>query len=240
MKLIQNIATFLLTLSCVAPLSAQSDSYRLEVGDFSELKVSDGINVRYICSPDSAGMAYFSCPKNVAGMLMFSNNKNRLNIQLATEGETLERVPEITVCSMTLQKAENLGDSTLFIAGLNPVRDFKAEVIGNGSLIVNGLKAHKADIAIKTGNGHIVVNGRTQRAGLKNVGTGTLEASGLKADDVKCNVLGTGTIDCNASTVLTIVGAGSGKVYYGGTPEKITNRSIGIKAYSMDSKQVVE
>lgn len=95
-------------------------------------------------------------------------------------------------------------------------------------------------MAIRTGNGHLVVTGTTRDANLKNVGTGTLEASGLKSENTKCHVLGTGPIDCNASVTLSINGAGSGKVYYGGSPSKITNRSLGIKAISVDNKQEIE
>ena len=40
---------------------------------------------------------------------------------------------------------------------------------------------------------------------------------------------------CNASESLVIFGAGSGKVYYTGSPAKVSNRTIGVKAISIDS-----
>lgn len=220
--------------------SAQTKPYRLYVEDFSELKVSDGINVEYYCSTDSAGWAYFECDPTIADMLMFTNNKNKLNIQIASDGEKVSNIPTVRVYSMTLQKVENSGDSLVKIVRTLPVREFSGSIVGNGTLVVSDVKTHKANFAIRTGNGHVVVNGSTREANLRNVGTGKLEASGLQAEVVKCNILGTGPIDCNASVSLSVSGAGSGKVYFGGAPKTITNRSIGIKVISVDTTQVFE
>lgn len=220
--------------------AAQAAPYKLDVGDFSELKVSDGINVEYFSSTDSAGMAYFECEPDMARMLMFTNKKNTLTIQVATDGAAVKNLPLIRVCSMTLHKVTNSGDSTVTVCRTLPVRDFTGTLIGNGSLLVKNLRAQKSSFSIKTGNGHLVVTGTARTASLKNVGTGTLEASGLQSEETKCNVVGTGAIDCNASASLTVSGAGSGKVYYGGSPSKISNHSIGIKAISVDNKQEIK
>lgn len=240
MKLIKCFLAIAAAMVSSFPTVAQKAPYKLDVGDFSELKVSDAINVEYYCSTDSAGMAYFECEPEIARMLMFTNKKNSLMVQVASDGVSVSDLPTVRVYSMTLQKIENGGDSTVMVNRLLPVRDFSATLIGNGSLIVKDLRAHKADISIKTGNGHLVATGTTRRANLKNVGTGTLEASGLQSEDTKCHVLGTGVIDCNASASLSVSGAGSGKVYYGGSPEKISNRSLGIKAVSVDNKQEIK
>lgn len=226
--------------SSVFTLNAQKGLYKLDVGDFSELKVSDGINVEYYCSTDSAGWAFFECDPTTAQMLMFTNKKNNLNIQVATDGAVVKDLPTVKVYSMTLQKVENSGDSLVTIARTVPVREFKGSVVGNGVLVVEDIKTHKANFTLLTGNGHIVANGTTRQANLKNVGKGKLEASGLQAEDVKCNILGPGPIDCNASVALSVSGAGTGKVYYGGTPTKISNHSIGVKVISVDTNQVID
>lgn len=221
-------------------LNAQKGLYKLDVGDFSELKVSDGINVEYYSSTDSAGWAFFECDPATAQMLMFTNKKNNLNIQIASDGAVLKDLPTIKVYSMTLQKVENSSDSLVTIKRTVPVREFKGSVVGNGTLVVEDIKTHKANFALLTGNGHLVVNGTTRQANLKNVGKGKLEASGLQAEDVKCNILGPGPIDCNASVALSVSGAGTGKVYYGGTPTKISNHSFGVKIISVDTNQVID
>ena len=240
MKLLNHLMIIAAAVAACQSAAAQKAPYKLEVGDFSELKVTDGINVEYYCSTDSAGMAYFECEPAIAQMLMFTNKKNSLNIQIATDGATISELPTIRVYSMTLHKVENAGDSTVYVRRALPVRDFSATIVGNGNLIATDLRAHKVSGAIKTGSGHLVLTGTTREANLRNVGTGALEASGLKAEDTKCHVLGTGTIDCNAEIALAVAGAGSGKVYYGGTPKKLSNRSLGIKAISMDTNQEIE
>lgn len=240
MKYLKTLAVITAFASTAISMSAQKSLYKLDVGDFSEFKVTDGLNVEYNCSTDSAGWAYFECDPATAQTLMFTNKKNTLTIQISTDGEPGKELPIIKIYSMTLQKVENAGDSLVRVGKTLPVREFRGSVVGNGTLVIEDLKTHKADLAIRTGNGHLVVNGSTIEANLRNVGTGKLEASGLNAEQVKCNLLGTGPIDCNASVSLTVTGAGSGKVYYGGSPQKITNRAIGVKAISVDNNQVID
>ncbi len=225
--------------AAVLSVSAQNGLYKLDVGDFSELKVSDGINVEYYNSVDSAGWAFFECDPATAQMLMFTNKKNTLTIQIAADGAVVKELPTVKVYSMTLQKVENAGDSLVVVHRTVPVREFKGSVVGNGTLVIEDVKTHKASFAIRTGNGHLVANGTTRQAHLRNVGKGKLEASGLQAEDVKCNILGVGPIDCNASVALSVSGAGTGKVYYGGSPSKISNHSFGVKVISVDTNQEI-
>ena len=239
MKLTKAIILIASVFGAVFAANAQKGMYKLDVGDFSELKVSDGINVEYYCSTDSAGWAFFECDPATAQMIMFTNKKNGLTIQIASDGAEVKELPTIKLYSMTLQKVENSGDSLVTIQRTVPVREFKGSVVGNGTLVINDVKTHKVSFAVRTGNGHLVVNGTTRQASLRNVGTGKLEASGLMAEDVMCNILGTGPIDCNASVALSVSGAGSGKVFYGGTPSKISNHSIGVKVISVDTNQVI-
>ena len=82
-----------------------------------------------------------------------------------------------------------------------------------------------------------MLRGKAARVKLNNIGTGPIEAGALKGKEVKCWVLGTGNIDCNASESLSIVGAGSGTVYYTGDPKTVTNRTIGVKAVAMDKPE---
>lgn len=203
--------------------------YELDVNDFSELKVIEGINVDYVCNPDSAGKAVFYTSSDLASVLMFSNNKNKLEMQIATDGINYEGLPTVTVYSNFLTKVENSGDSTVRILSVAPGPRFKANLIGNGRIVVRTVNATQVDASINSGNGTVVVNGKCVTAKLSNVGTGAVEADGLMATDVKCILLGTGSVGCSVKQNLTVIGTGSGTVYHKGTPEKVTNRSLGIK-----------
>lgn len=227
-----------ITLVAAAGFKTLGADYKLNVQNFTELKVTDNINVNYHCSIDSAGWAYFSCSPELSSKLMFTNDKACLHIQVASDGEILEGLPTLHVYSNTLTKAVNDSDSTLRVCGKLMVPSFKAQVVGNGTLVVDNIEASYVEAAITTGKGHIVFsNGTAAKAKLSNVGTGPLEAGKLDAKDVKVTLFGTGDVDCSATEKITIYGAGSGKIYYKGNPAKVVNRSLGIKAIAIDKTE---
>ena len=101
----KTLCSFILFISCALSLSAQTDtSYDLNVGEFSELRVSDGINVDYTSDPDKAGRAFFNCPAQQASSFMFTNKGGRLTIQLSPEIIGARNLPTKTVRSKHLTK----------------------------------------------------------------------------------------------------------------------------------------
>jgi len=225
---------FALFMTFVAVSAAEPADYKLEVQDFTELKVTDNINVDYHCSSDSAGWVFFTCLPETSSMLLFSNDKSCLHVQVASGDIVPVGLPTLHVYSSSLEKVENASDSTLRVLSNVPVVKFKGSVIGNGTLIVNTVEAGTVEAGINTGKGHVViVDGKAKSAKLSNVGTGPIEAGGLKARKVKVILLGTGDVDCTATEELSVFGAGSGKVYYDGNPEKVKNRSLGVKAFKV-------
>lgn len=210
-----------------------ANDYKLEIKDFDELNVTDGINVEYHCSTDSAGWAYFSCAPELSSKLLFTNNKSKLHIQVDLTDGVINDLPTLHVYSSSLKKVENSSDSTVTVVSNVVIPSLNVKVIGNGAVIVNNIQAGAVNATINTGKGHIVISGTAGTAKYTNVGTGTIEAGGLNVPNVKVHVLGTGSIDCTATKSLSIYGAGSGKVYYAGNPENVTNRSLGVKATSM-------
>ncbi len=213
---------------------AEQKRYELDVNDFMELKVVEGLNVDYKCVPDSAGKAVFTTTPDLASVLMLANNKGKLEMQISTDGINYKGLPTITVYSNFLTRVENSGDSTVRVLSVAPGPQFKAKVIGNGRLVVRNISATQVDASLSTGNGQIVLYGKCQSAKYGLTGTGSIQADGLKAVSVKCRSTGTGTIGCNVSETLMVVGMGSGKIYYTGNPEKITSRSVGLKVIPLD------
>lgn len=210
-------------------ISAQElNRYEVNVGDFNELNVIEGLKVDYVQSADSAGIATFDTTPDMASLLMFTNNKEKLDIQIATDGINYTNLPPITVRSRFLTKVSNSGDSLVRVLSVEPCANFKARLIGNGQIAVHGVDANYVDCSLDTGNGVIAIDGKTQKAKFTLVGTGSIQADDLIADEVKCSLLGTGSIGCHPTTQLTVVGASSGKVFYRGEP-KVKNRSIGVK-----------
>lgn len=221
---------------CVGTFGAELTRYELDVNDFSELKVIEGLNVDYKCVPDSAGKAVFTTTPDLASVLMVSNNKGKLEMQISTDGIDYKDLPVITVYSNFLTRVENSGDSTVRVLSVAPGPQFKAKVIGNGRLVVRNVNATQVDANLATGNGQLVLYGKCQSAKYSLTGTGSIQADDLKAVSVKCRSTGTGTIGCYVTGDLMVVGMGSGKVYYAGHPEKITTRSVGLKVIPLDQE----
>ena len=235
-RIINSVALILaVSISCMA----QVTRHEVKVGNFTRLSLLDDINVNYRCNADSAGLAVINCTQEIASHLMFTiNNSGRLSIQVDDAYERLGDLPTITVYSSSLDEAENSSDSTLRISGLPPMRDFKVRLIDNGKVIARGLKASKLELQILSGKGKIIAQGTCDDLSLRLVGTGEIQADDVVATNVTCRIMGTGTIGCDVNGgYLKVSGSGTGKVYYKGTPSKVTVRKLGtIKAIPMDTK----
>lgn len=227
------------TLAIIAALcittatQAQEKEYKIEVGNFCELSVTDNLSVEYRFSTDSAGYAVFTTQPDIAHAIVCTNNaKSKLSLQLSDKGITADKLPVITLYSTELLQVTNEGKGAVNILQLRPVSKFTAKTYNNGSITVNGLDAEEASLNILTGKGTIKVSGACQKLDCKNVGTGVIEARNLEADEINCSIVGTGHIYCNSTGgPLVIKGTGSGKVHYKGTPSSIKLRKLGsIKA----------
>jgi hypothetical protein len=207
--------------------------YELNVSDFTELKVINGVNVDYYSNPDSVGMAVFDATKKQASAILFSNKKGALSIELNDDLTADEAIPTVRVYSRFLSKVENSSDSTVRVMSVAPTARLQAKVIGNGRVVVHDIDANEVEGAIATGNGALVLDGKCQDATLSIVGTGSIQADGLSAVNVKCRNTGTGTIGCYAEKLLTVKGAGSGKIYYKGKPEVKKPMALGLKVEAL-------
>lgn len=215
---------------------AQATRHEVKVGNFSRLALIDDINVNYRCNPDSAGLAVFYCPQEVADHLMFNlSNKGRLSIQVDDLYEKLPQLPVITVYSSSLDEAENGGDSTLRVMGLPPLKAFKVRNTDNGKVIVRGIRASQLELQILSGKGKIIADGSCDNLALRLIGTGEIQADQVVATEVSCRIMGTGSMGCHVNGgELKVSGSGTGKVYYKGSPSKVTVRKLGtIKAIPM-------
>ncbi|MEG0559204.1 MAG: DUF2807 domain-containing protein [Muribaculaceae bacterium] len=228
----------LLIAICSLGAFAQANSkYEVKVGNFKDLKISDHINVVYNCNPDSSGMARFETTPALADQITFSNNdKGKLTIQLATELTPQMQLPTIYVYSDFLQSVDNTSDSTVRVLSIAPAPNIKLTLSDNGKIIARNLNATTVEARIITGKGIIIVDGKCTTATLKNMGTGEIQADKLVSTNANCQIIGTGSIGCNASNKITIKGTGTGKVYYVGDPKEIKTFQLGsIKAIPLDN-----
>ena len=69
-----------MALFATVSATAQMQKYVADVKDFSELKVSDGVNVIWKCNADSAGLVTFTTYPQMAPLILLENKKNQLKL----------------------------------------------------------------------------------------------------------------------------------------------------------------
>lgn len=218
-----------LLLALVVPVCASAETYSINVGEFSRLKVIEGINVDYRCNSDSAGVAFFECDDpDRASAIGLTKNGEELTVSLTSANRVYDRLPTLRVYSSFLTKVENSGDSMVRVLTVAPCPNFNVTQIGNGRIVVRDISATRVRARITTGNGTIVLFGKCDEAVLNMTGTGHLQADGLKAATVKVSAYGTGSVGCFPTGTLTVHGIGSTSIYYRGHPE-VRNRAVGVK-----------
>lgn len=232
-RLLINI--LMVTFGSLAALG-QSTHHEFKVGDFSRLSLIDDINVNYRCNADSAGLVVTEASQQLLDHILFTvSSSGRLSIQVDDTFERNGHLPTLTVYSSRLDEAENSGDSILRLSNLPPMKAFKVRNIDNGKIIIGDVRASKLELQILSGRGKIIASGSCDELALRLVGTGEIQADRVHAGMATCRIMGTGTIGCWVDGgELKVSGSGTGKVYYKGTPTKVTVRKLGtIKAIPM-------
>lgn len=220
--------------------AAQTVPHVMNAGDFNELKLSSNINVEYRAMPDSAGMVVFEAPTDVAaGVVLRNNGKGELSIKLTKEVSARAELPTLCVYSSWLCKIRNEGDSTLRVLTNTHQPKINATLSDNGRIVLEEVDADLLELRIVTGRGTVVARGSCETLNARNLGSGVIQADELIAHKAECRVVGAGTIGCFvAGGELSVRGAGTGKVYYRGTPSKLTMKKLGsIQAIKIDKQQ---
>lgn len=225
----KKFCAIILLLTCVLTAMAQTPTtYNLNVGEFMELSVRDGLNVDYTSDDDKSGTASFTCQASLASSIVFNNKGGKLVIQLSPESVGTKGLPTISVHSRFLTKIENTADSTVRVLSMVGSPKFEAKLEGNGTLVVRGLDANEVKGTMRLGHGTLILAGKCKDAKLNLTGTGVIQADELVATEATVNAKGTGSIGLNATTMLNVYGMGATNIYYIGDPE-IKNRSVGLK-----------
>ena len=222
----------IITLCCAAAVNATP--HTINVGEFNELVVNDGINVVYSNNADSVGIVAFDIEKEYTSYIMAERSKGGRKLQVARAAFSVRPLPTVYVYSSYLYKAENTKDSTLTLRKVAPGAKIDIQLQGNGTIIANGLDAININLKLLTGKGKIITSGKCENLSIKNVGTGEIQADEVAAKHVKCTLLGTGAIGCASKETLSVKGVGSGKVYYIGKPVITKSKLSNVKIVQLE------
>lgn len=210
----------LLAIACLLTLNiSRGESRVIEIGQFEKLKINGNLSVVYKNLPDSTGLAVFEAPNGSEEIFNFSTKGDgALKVEPSDEKWGQPDLPVVYLYSDFLSSIESYSDRTVNVVSLAPCASFSVNQVGNGTIYVENVKCNNVSAAITTGNGSIYLNGGCINANFRMVGAGLISADRLRADNIKCRILGTGSIGCWPLDNLRITGLGSTKIYYKGKP----------------------
>lgn len=235
------IILLFLTAMFFAPsvVSAESSHYELHIGEFHKLQIDDNVNVVWRSHPDSAGYVRFHGADRFADAFIFSNKNGSLKVQVAPEDVNQPDLPVLYIYSSFLSEVKSSSALTVTAVDVPAAAQLKFTLIGNGSITATGLNAPTVEAKVATGNGIITLSGKCNNARFSMVGTGQIRADEFLADDVNCQIMGTGAIYTCALKSLHAKGIGSTKIYYRGNPAEVSKRGGGKFIQMTDSDPVV-
>lgn len=228
----------IISLACMAS-TLRAETYTINTGQFVKIKVTSDVDVVYRCLPDSTGFAQYSTLEGKGDIFFLDVKKDgTLRVQVTDPYWGKSNLPTLYVYSDFLSGVENSSDHNLTVENLAPCPSFSANQIGNGSIIVEDIKCNNVSAAVTTGNGSVNLSGKCVNANFRMVGAGLISADRLQAENVKCSILGTGSIGCWPVDNLTVKGLGSTKIYYKGSPN--IKKSGGCKLFELPEENVIE
>lgn len=217
MRLLKFAFSFIWLLT--SALTWAQQTYTQEIGQFQRLKIDANVNIVYKNLPDSTGMARYVAPPGCDKLFILTLKGNgTLRVQLGMTQWEDKIPPTLYLYSSFLNSVESSSDLTVIVENPAPCATFNANQTGNGSIIVEDIKCTNLSASLTTGNGTVNISGSCTNANFRMVGTGTIYADRLQAENVNCKILGTGSIGCWAIDNLTVKGLGTTKIYYKGHP----------------------
>lgn len=230
-------AITLIVLFISSILYTSAEIHTLPIGQFDKIKISGNLTVVYKNLPDSTGVARYEAPAGNSQLFKLDVNKNGLlKVSPGDDSWTEKDLPVLYIYSDFLSSVESYSEKDVQISGLIPTAIFKVNLIGNGSIYVDDIKSTEVSASLSTGNGSIYLTGSCEEANFKMIGTGLISADQLQAENVKCHILGTGSIGCWPIDNLKVSGLGSTKIYYKGSPN--ISKKGGGKLYELPKEDV--
>jgi len=212
------IKQLIVLLLAATAFMAYAGEMTYEVGPFDKLSLLGDINVIYRSVPDSVGIAVYHSDSDFSDAIEISNAKGKLTVKEMPD-HGLGQVPTIYVYSDYISQVRNEGNATVIVELSASTPTLSARLVGNGRIVCENVSSPEVKASISTGNGDIILRGKCRQATFDLAGTGLIQADGLEARTVKCNVIGTGSIGCWPVENLDVRGIGTTKIYYRGEPK---------------------
>lgn len=239
MKMNFKLFTLLITALAGFTFSTRGETFTKEIGQFEKLKINGNFSVIYKCHTDSAGFARYEAESGMDDVFFFDLKKDgTLKVQTTDPYWGKPNLPVLYLYSDFLSGVENSSDLSVTICDLVPSGAFSANQIGNGSITAENIKSTNVSASITTGNGSVNLSGKCVNANFRMLGAGLISADRLLAENVKCSILGTGSIGCWPVETLSVKGIGSTKIYYKGQPK--IKKTGGGKLFELPAEDIAD
>jgi hypothetical protein len=147
----------------------------------------------------------------------------------------LERLEILGSGSAVLDHFERGGDMAFIVRGsgdihftaITGLRGFHAELFGSGDITGGEVEVSGTTTIQLRGSGDVRLSGTTKRADIEVFGSGDVDASGLRSDDVKVVVRGSGDARVNSIGSLEQSIFGSGEIHNNGNAGRSRPRGVG-------------
>ena len=174
---------------------------------FEEVKMKGVGHVELIQDEAKNGLVELTAPDNYVEFYKFESDGKGLKISFAKKSVNIHtQGVKIRVYTCDLIRLENSGAASINMDSLD------TDIIE----------------ILNSGVGHISIGGVADNAELRNSGVGSIDASKLKALNVKASVSGVGSIDCYASESIKGSVSGVGSLNYGGHPKQKDTKRSGV------------
>ena len=174
---------------------------------FEEVKMKGVGHVELIQDEAKNGLVELTAPDNYVEFYKFESDGKKLTISFAKKSINIHtKDVKIRVYTCDLIKLENSGAASINMDSLD------TDIIE----------------ILNSGVGHISIGGVADNVELRNSGVGSIDASKLKALNVKASVSGVGSIDCYASESIKGSVSGVGSLNYDGHPKQKETKRSGV------------
>ena len=229
-----SLSIFLLTLFLSGCHQCIDGSGSIEVQSrkiepFSEIVLN--INADVEIGISSKTVMQIHAQRNVTGAITTRVKGDKLIIDAAP---CLGNVEPVQIKVFTTELSGITVNGSGMVKTMNPVvvGDFELELNGSGQIFAD-IYANKMKANLD-GSGEIIVNGTTNKQKVESSGSGSYKGLGLKANESRVTLSGSGTAEVSSLNSLVVDVEGSGEVIYAGNPRLKTEVTGSGKVTKMD------
>lgn len=192
-----------------------------EVESFEELTVAGSMQVYLTQGAEKA--AVIEAESNLIPYIILQKKGDELKVKFKSNINIKSHAPiRIYLAAPRVNDLEMIGSGKIKVENrLTNKESIGLKTTGSGDIHLQ-VNTPKVDAKI-TGSGDIYISGETRKSEIEILGSGDFKGKGLKSEQTKVKIAGSGDARVYSSISLDAKVFGSGDVYYSGNPQIKSN-----------------